>query len=89
MPFVSCDLVYAPAYHTALVKAFTDQNLLKLNVNNFEIVLFFKQSSAAFLVCEVGVLVMPAGDVGKYLGYWLKGDKSASRSLEENIQKAC
>ena len=31
---------------------------------------------------------MPAGDVGKCLGYWWKGDLLASRYVEQNIQKA-
>ena len=31
---------------------------------------------------------MLAGDVKKCLGSWWKGDPSASRSVEENIQKA-
>ena len=31
---------------------------------------------------------MPAGVVGKCLGFWWKGDLSASRSVEENIRKA-
>ena len=39
-------------------------------------------------MCEVDGSVMPAGGVGKCLGYWRKGDLSASRSVEENIQKA-
>ena len=47
-----------------------------------------KQSSAALLVCEVDGSVMRASDVGKCLGYWWKGDLSASRSVEENVQKA-
>lgn len=39
-------------------------------------------------MCEVDGSVMPAGGVGKCLGCWWKGDLSASRSVEENIQKA-
>ena len=39
-------------------------------------------------MCEVDGSVMPAGDFGKCLGYWWKGDLSASRSVEENVQKA-
>ena len=40
-------------------------------------------------MCVVDGSVMPAGDVGKCLDYWWKGDLSVSRSAEENIQKAC
>ena len=67
---------------------FADQNLLKLNVNKCEIVLFSTQPSTTFPVCEVNGSIMPAGDVRKCLGYWWKGDLSASRSVEENIKKA-
>ena len=75
-------------YQIDLVKAFAEQNLLKLNVSKCEIVVFSKQPSKALPVCEVDGSVMPAGDVGKCLGYWWKGDLSASRSVEENIRKA-
>ena len=51
--------------------------------------MFSVQHSTPFPVCQVDGLVMPAGDVGKCLGYWWKEDLSASRSVEENIQKAC
>ena len=71
------------------VEKFTYQNLLKLNVSKCEIVLFSKQQSCTLPVCDVDGSIMPAGDVGKCLGYWWKGDLSASRSVEENIQKTC
>ena len=72
-----------------VVKKFADQNLLKLNVSKCEIVLFSSQPSTTTLpVCEVDGSVMPAGDVGKCLGYWWKGNLSASRSVEEKNQKA-
>ena len=47
-------------------------------------------SSSTLPVCdsEVDGSVLPSGDAGKCLGYWWKGDLSASRSVEENIQKA-
>ena len=65
-----------------------EQNLLKLNISKCEIVLFSKQaSSSALPVCEVDGSVLPAGDTGKCLGYWWKGDLSASRSVEENIRR--
>ena len=70
------------------MKEFADQNLLKLNVSKCEIVVFSVQHSTPLPMCEVDGSVMPAGDVGKCLGYWWKGDlsASASRSVEENIQ---
>ena len=57
-----------------LVKMFADQNLLKLNVSKCEIVLLSTQPSTTFPVCEVDGSIMPAGDIGKCLGYWWKGD---------------
>ena len=57
-----------------LVKMFADQNLLKLNFSKCEIVLFSTQPYTTFPVCEVDGSIMPAGDIGKCLGYWWKGD---------------
>ena len=37
---------------------------------------------------EVDGSVLPAGDMGKCLGYWWKGDLLATRAVEENIMKA-
>ena len=72
-----------------LVKQFADKNLLKLNVNKCEIVLFSNHSSAVqFPKCKVDGAVISAGVVGKCLGYWWKGDLSASKSIEENL-KVC
>ena len=50
--------------------------------------LFSTQHSIPAPVCVVDSSVIPAGDVGKCLGYWWKGDLSSSRSVEENIKKA-
>ena len=75
-------------YQINLVKTFADHNLLKLNGSKCEIVLFSRQPSNTFPACEVDGSVLPAGSVGKCLGYWWKGDLSASRSVEENIKKA-
>ena len=72
-----------------VVKQFADRNLLKLNVSECEIVLFSNHSPAAQLpVCEVDGAVMPAGNVGKCLGYWWSGDLSATKSIENNINKS-
>ena len=71
-----------------MVKEFADQNLLKLNVSKCEIVVFSTQFSTTLPVCEVDGTVMPASGVGKCLGYWWKGDLSASWSVGKNIQKA-
>ena len=70
------------------MKEFADQNLLKLNVSKCEIVVLLTKHSSSLPVCEVDGPIMHAGDVGKCLGYWWKGDLSASRSVEENIPKA-
>ena len=50
--------------------------------------LFSTQHFIPALVCVVDSSVIPVGDVGKYLGYWWKGDLSASWPVEENIQTA-
>ena len=71
------------------MKAFAEENLLKLNVSKCKIILFSSHKGSAFPVCEVEGSVMPAGDVGKCLGYWWRGDLSASTSIDQNIRKAC
>ena len=38
--------------------------------------------------CVVDGSVLPAGNIGKCLGFWWKGDLLASRSVDENIKKA-
>ena len=71
-----------------LVKAFAEENLLRLNVKKCEIVLFSQSRNTNLPVCEVEGTVLPAGDVGKCLGYWWKGDLLATKCVEENIKKA-
>ena len=71
-----------------LVKQFTERNFLKLNMSKYKIMVFIKSQKVAFLDCEVDGSVLPAGDVGKCLGYWWKADLLATRSVEDNIQKA-
>ena len=72
-----------------LVRVFAEENLLKLNVSKCEIVLFSSQKGIALPVCEVEGSVMSAGDIGKCLGYWWRGDLSASISIDINIRKPC
>ena len=50
--------------------------------------MFSKDQRVALPTCEVDGSVLPAGDAGKCLGYWWKGDLLASRAVEENIKKA-
>ena len=57
-------------YQVAFVKAFPEENLLKLNVSKYEIILLSSQKGISFPVCEVEGSVMPAVDIGKCLGYW-------------------
>ena len=45
------------------------------------------QAPVLLPVYEMDGSVLPVGDTGKCLGYWWKGDLSASRSIEKNIQK--
>ena len=71
-----------------MVKGFAEENLLKLNVSKCDFVLFSSQKAIAIPVCQVGGFILPAGDVGKCLGYWWRGDLSASTSIDENIRNA-
>ena len=50
--------------------------------------MFSRDHSTAFPSCEVDGSILPAGDVGKCLGYWWKSDLLATKSVEENIWKA-
>ena len=60
-----------------VVSDYVVQNLLKLNVAKCESMLFSKQSSSIQLpALEVNGELLPAGDVGRCLGYWWKGDLS-------------
>ena len=52
------------------------------------IVLFSQNRNIVPPVSEVEGTVMPAGEVGKCLGYWWKGDLFATKSVDENIKKA-
>ena len=72
----------------ALVDAFAKENFLRLNLSKCEIVLFSRDQSTALPICEVDGSVLPAGVVGKCLGYWWKGDLLATKCVEENILKA-
>ena len=65
--------------------AFAEENVLRLNVSKCEIVLFSQNRNIVPPVCEVEGTVMPAGEVGKCLGYWWKGDLFATKSVDENI----
>ena len=69
----------------ALLRVFAEENLLKLNISKYEIVPFLSQKGIALPFCEVERSVMPAGNVGKCLGYLWRGDLSASTSIDENI----
>jgi len=71
-----------------LVKEFASMNLLKFSVSKCEIVVFSKQHYISAPVCDVDGLVIPVSNVEKCLRYWWKGDLSALRSVEENLQKA-
>jgi len=70
----------------ALVDECAGSNFLKLNVSKCEVVVFDRQKSSTS--SEVDGSVLPAGDMGKCLGYWWKGDLLATRAVEENIMKA-
>ena len=72
----------------ALVKTFAEENLLKLNTNKCEIVVFSRDRKFVPPSCEVEGPEMPVGDVGKCLGYWWKGDLLATISVDKNTKKA-
>ena len=72
----------------AAVKTFADENFLTLNLSKCEIVTFSKDQSRTHPVCEIDGAVIPAGDCGKCLGYWWRGDLLATKSVDENIAKA-
>ena len=72
----------------ALMKAFTEENLLRLNVSKCEIVLFSKDRNVTLPKCVIEGSITPAGDVAKCLGFWRRGDLLATKSIDENIQKA-
>ena len=50
--------------------------------------MFSRDRNTTFRTCEVDGSVLPAGDVGRCLGYWWKSDLLATKSVEENIVKA-
>ena len=57
-------------WQVALLKAFADENFLKLNPRKCEIVMFSRDQNSAVPTCEVDGSVLLAGVVGKCLGYW-------------------
>ena len=63
----------------AMVKEFAERNFLKLNVGKCEVVMFSRGCSVDVPECVVDGSVLPAGDIGKCLGFWRKGDLLASR----------
>ena len=72
----------------AMAQKFAKENLLKLNAQKCEIVVFSRNQTKQFPECSVDGEVIPASDVGKCLGYWWRGDQMATRAVEENVKKA-
>ena len=70
-----------------MAKEFTERNVLKLNVVKCEVLMFSRGRSVDVPECVVGALVLPAGDIGKCLGFWWKGDLLPTRSVDESIKK--
>ena len=71
-----------------MVKEFAERNFLKLNVGKCEVVMFSRGCSVDVPECVVDCSVLPAGDIGRCLGFWWKRDLLATRSVGENIKKA-
>ena len=67
---------------------FARQNLLRLNVQKCEIVVFSRSKLKQFPDCSIDGEVIPAGNVGRCLEYWWSEDLMATRTVEENIKKA-
>ena len=76
------------AHQVAQVNEFAARNFLKLNLSKCEIVVFSRDQRVALPTCEVDGSVLTAGDAGKCLGYWWKGDLLVTHAVEENIKKA-
>ena len=53
----------------AMVKEFDEMNFLKLNVGKCEVVMFSRGCSVDVPECVVDGSVLPAGDIGKCLGF--------------------
>ena len=70
------------------LNAFAEKNLLEMNITKCEIVLFSNHWNTTLSVCEMNGSVVPTGDIGKYLGYWWRGDLLATTSVDDNIQEA-
>ena len=49
---------------------------------------FSRSKLKQFPDCSIDGEVIPAGKVGKCLGYWWSEDLMATRAVEENIKKA-
>ena len=71
-----------------MVKEFADQSLLKLIMLASVRVWYSQHNTLPLFLCEVDGSILPADGVGKCVGYRWTGDLSATRSVEENIQKA-
>ena len=72
----------------AIVQDFARHNLLRLNVQKCEIVVFSRNKMKQFPECSIDGELIPAWDVGKCLGYWWREDLTATRAVEDNIKKA-
>ena len=70
-----------------MVKEFAERNFLKLNVGKCEVVMFSRGCSVDVPGCVVDCSVLPAGDIGRCLGFWWKGDLLAARSVGETSRK--
>ena len=74
---IACEHGCVNLHSLHVVSDYVVQNLLKLNVAKCESMMFSKQSCSNQLpALEVNGELLPAGDVGRCLGCWLKGDLS-------------
>ena len=71
-----------------VVKGFVSDYYLKLNVNKCEIVVFDKHGGQLDDTVEINGCCVESGAEAKCLGYWWSSDLFATKSVDENIQKA-
>ena len=72
----------------SLVKSFAEENLLKLNVQKCEIVVFDRgRRHGDHPECEIDGSTLPISGEGKCLGYWWKRDLLATWAVDEKARR--
>ena len=72
----------------ALVKSFTKDNFLKLNVQKCKIVTFDREQKGGVLPkCKIEGSILPSGFDGKYFSYWWRRYLIVTCAVEGGIRK--